>query len=430
MSAGRIYVIGTEFLPWAKATGMAEFGGLLTALSPHCPVTCIMPHYSGMTADASEYPENFSLTPVPLNLPGVQFSGNRIGSDLPEAWEIWNTFAEKSLEILRQEAEPFDLLALDWPTGALVSQLKQGGTRCRRITFTVDLVPPPERPGTHALWRAAVAAADTIHLPSESWINQLRQMPGTEILFNGSARWRCLRYGFDATKYLESRTRLQFSSSVPNSSQRREQKRAVQKANRLNEDPDAMLVIAINRWSADDQKNNRLIGCYAEELLEIRPGMIQLLVGNTSKQYMDPKLRGRFELLEARFPGRLAVGGLDWPTQLPAADLQLMPSRYEPCGLNHAQGMMMGVLPLCSRAGCMGEPPMKDAENAFLFDWDDAAPEASANAYQMAMRRAVDCFFARRGEWDEMVCRTIRSATEYEWKSMVPQYLAMISPPT
>ena len=421
-----VYAVGTEFRPLARATGLAEFGGLLAEIAGRNPtlrVRCLLPRYRGMNAGRVGVPSNLEFLSVGPEVPGVEVTGGRIQGSLPGDHDLWEQFSNEALSVIRSEKQGFGLLALDWPTGRLVATLKQRPYNCAKVTFTVDLVPGVGELA-YELWLEGVASADTVHLPSDSWREHLRHTPHARPLFANEAKLNCIRYGFDATCF--HLKRKEFGYSEHDLGNRRLQKQVIQDYFGLRRDADAMLVIAVNRWSKDDQKNNRLIARYARDFLQLREGQIHLIIGNTSLQYKDERLKKEFLAIAKECHQCLAIGGMKWENLLAGVDLQLLPSRYEPCGLNHCQGMSMGVIPLCSRTGCMGAPPMADGQNAFLFDWDDAASEASSRAYFGALCRAVDRYFSHPYAWQEAVQQTMKAAFEYEWSCVVREYEQMI----
>ncbi|MBU1426485.1 MAG: glycogen synthase GlgA [Gammaproteobacteria bacterium] len=107
----------------------------------------------------------------------------------------------------------------------------------------------------------------------------------------------------------------------------------------------------------------------------------------------EHELERRYQQLAQRYPGRVSVTvrfdeGLSHRI-MAGADIFLMPSRFEPCGLNQLYGMRYGTPPVVRRTGGLADSVI-DAKAAngtgFVFD------EADSNALYKAVLRAIDSF--------------------------------------
>lgn len=141
------------------------------------------------------------------------------------------------------------------------------------------------------------------------------------------------------------------------------------------------------------------------------------------------------EDLARRFPDKLGLR-LEFANELAhrieaGADLFLMPSRYEPCGLNQLYSLRYGTLPVVFQTGGLADTVVDATDanvrektaNGFSFD------EFSADALDATLRRAVDTHHGKPGWWDQMVVRGMsqdwswaKSAAKYE--SLYQQILA------
>ena len=99
------------------------------------------------------------------------------------------------------------------------------------------------------------------------------------------------------------------------------------------------------------------------------------------------------------------------------ADIFLMPSRYEPCGLNQMYSQRYGTPPVAHATGGLIDT-VEDGKTGFLF----ARPEAGALAE--AVRRAIEL---RRdaGRWREMQRRGMQR--DFSWSAAARQYAALYS---
>ena len=93
------------------------------------------------------------------------------------------------------------------------------------------------------------------------------------------------------------------------------------------------------------------------------------------------------------------------------ADMFLMPSRYEPCGLNQMYSLRYGTVPVVRRTGGLADTV--DDTTGFLFD--RFAPDALRAAWELALRAYRDPPFWRRLQLNGM-------ARNYSWDEQARKY--------
>ena len=103
------------------------------------------------------------------------------------------------------------------------------------------------------------------------------------------------------------------------------------------------------------------------------------------------------------------------------SDLFLMPSRYEPCGLNQMYSLRYGTPPLVRRTGGLAdtvEPwnPRARTGTGFLFDAFE--PEA----LRAALRHALECYRDRDG-WRQLMLNGM--ARDFSWERQVERYVEL-----
>ena len=138
----------------------------------------------------------------------------------------------------------------------------------------------------------------------------------------------------------------------------------------------------------------------------------------------QPKYHKLLETLAERFPQRVALR-LEFSNPLAhrieaGADLFLMPSRFEPCGLNQLYSLRYGTVPLVRATGgladtIVGFDPLspQPAANGFVFQ------EYSALALSETLRQATDAY--RRPEiWRTLVAAGM--AQDWSWARSAKQY--------
>jgi starch synthase len=97
---------------------------------------------------------------------------------------------------------------------------------------------------------------------------------------------------------------------------------------------------------------------------------------------------------------------------LGGADMLLMPSLYEPCGLTQMRAQRYGAVPVARAVGGLVDS-IRDGETGFLFD------EYTPAALSQAMLRAVNRY-AERATWRSMMRRAM--AQHFGWERSAAQY--------
>ena len=137
----------------------------------------------------------------------------------------------------------------------------------------------------------------------------------------------------------------------------------------------------------------------------------------------EPALEAAFGAAAAAHPGRVGVL-LDYDEAgahrlIAGADMIVVPSRFEPCGLTQMYGLRYGTVPIVRRVGGLADTVRDVADasgNGFVFD------EADAAALLQAIGRAVE-LFRRRSAWTPLVQRGM--AEDLSWHGPARQYLAL-----
>ena len=98
----------------------------------------------------------------------------------------------------------------------------------------------------------------------------------------------------------------------------------------------------------------------------------------------------------------------------------LMPSRYEPCGLNQIYSMRYGTLPIVRRTGGLADTVVDistgpDTATGFVFD------EASATALTDAVQRALTLYSTNPQEWLKLMHNAM--TRDYSWRQSALAYL-------
>jgi starch synthase len=189
--------------------------------------------------------------------------------------------------------------------------------------------------------------------------------------------------------------------------QRSLNKAALQAQFGLTEHPNAPLLAMVTRM---DQQKGVDIALNALRLVTDRPWQAILL--GTGNRQLEEAARA----LEADFHHRVA-SILRFDAKLSrqiygAADLFLMPSRYEPCGLAQMIAMRYGAIPLARATGGLRDT-IADSRSGFLFT------QASPTMMAASLRRAFNAY-EQPEEWQEM--QRTAMAQDFSWQTSAQQY--------
>ena len=196
-------------------------------------------------------------------------------------------------------------------------------------------------------------------------------------------------------------------------------KQALQRELGLTVDAEAPLFGVVSRLTA--QKGLDLVLTALPALL--RSGA-QLAVQGSG----DPALEAAFTAAAAAHPGQVAVR-IVYNESLAhrvigGADVIMLPSRFEPCGLTQMYGLRYGTLPLVRRVGGLSDTVVDASDEAVRsqratgFSFDAATPAA----LEAAVLRAVQA--KRQSDLWHGLMRTAM-AQDFSWANAARRYLAL-----
>jgi len=164
-----------------------------------------------------------------------------------------------------------------------------------------------------------------------------------------------------------------------------------------------------------DQKGFDLVTGIADELFKMNIQMVVL--GNGEKKYHE-----FFEKLEQKYPDKLKVY-LKFDDKLAhlieaGADIFLMPSRFEPCGLNQMYSLKYGTVPVVREVGGLADTVVDYNEDTgegtgFVFK------EYTRTALMEAITRAVDLYSNRR-LWFKIIKTGMKQ--DFSWDIAAAKY--------
>lgn len=192
-------------------------------------------------------------------------------------------------------------------------------------------------------------------------------------------------------------------------------KACLQKEMGLPERPDVPMIGIISRLVA--HKGFDLVEAVFDELLWNSDVQVVVL-GSGEKEYED-----FFRAMQAKYPEKLSLRLGFYPDLAKkiyaGADIFLMPSKSEPCGLAQMQALRYGTIPIVRETGGLRDSITDSGDNAgngFTF--------ASYNAHDMlhTIYRALEGYANAEG-W--AILRKRAMECDYSWKSAAGEYIKM-----
>ncbi len=184
-------------------------------------------------------------------------------------------------------------------------------------------------------------------------------------------------------------------------------------------DKDKMLIGVVSRLT--DQKGFDLVAYKLEELCQSE---VQLVVLGTG----DEKYENLFRHYAWKYPDKVSAqiyfSNAMSHKIYAAADVFLMPSRFEPCGLSQLISMRYGTLPLVRETGGLKDTVIPYNEytgegTGFSF--------ANYNADEMlkVIWYAMDVYYNHRGAWNKLMDNAM--SADYSWNVSADKYIQMYS---
>ncbi|MDP6439494.1 MAG: glycogen synthase GlgA [Candidatus Brocadiia bacterium] len=202
-------------------------------------------------------------------------------------------------------------------------------------------------------------------------------------------------------------------------------KRALQEVFELPLDQSVPVIGLIGRLV--DQKGFDLVVAAMEELMARQVQLVFLAAGQPAYHEMLTQLR-------ERYPARIGVR-LDFDDALAhqieaGSDMFLMPSRFEPCGLNQLYSMKYGTVPVVSETGGLADTVVEcpDTGTGFLFAATSAQKALAAGGGPIAggeMVRAIDralkLYRDDADAWRALMLRGM--AQDWSWGRSAQEYV-------
>lgn len=470
----RILMVSTEAAPFAKAGGMADAVAALSAQlsrSGH-DVRIVMPRYYGIRRDTLyRLPSPFRVFVGDTHVDTAVYEGRLPNSevvvyfiDYEELYGrdgIYGTPAQAFADNLRRFTllshaavqigerigwTPEILHAHDWPA-SLVPVLSRTTERAHRGYATVLTIhnlgyqgtfPVSSFPQTGLRWsqlqetgllhndeinmlRAGILHADMVTTVSPRYAKEIRTprfgFSLDPILSARADRLVGILNGVDYTLWNPERDpNLEANYTVETIALKDRVKTGLQAELGLTVSAETPLIGMVTRLVSHKGLEELVTpgyGALAEILSEL-PVQVAVLGSG------DPAYEYELRTLAARFPNLVAVIGFDdrLAHRIEAgADFFLMPSRYEPCGLNQMYSLRYGTIPIVTCTGGLADSvhDIDEAGGTGLV-MERPCPEELASA----LRRAVSIWQEDRGRID--AARRTAMRERFTWEAAAGGY--------
>jgi len=464
-----ILMVASEALPFAKTGGLADVVGALPAALVRLghAVDVVMPRYRGMPEGegSRRFPVALGALVAPAEAASVRHEGVRFvlidhagyfdrehlygvgGHDYPDNPERFAFLCKAAVEWIRHSGIPYDVLhAHDWQTGLLPLFVSRSDSALRRLPTVLTIHNLAYQGVFDASWLPRLGLGwDLMRLEAMEFWGRISYLKAgivfSRLLTTVSPRYaseiQTREFGFGFDGILRARAadlvgilngidydqwdpaadpNLPVPFDASNLNGKEAAKRKVLETfgfPRTDEVFRRPLVGMISRLV--DQKGFDLLAALADDLPRL--GASVVLLGTGERRYEDLWLA-----LTARHPGmiRARIGFDEGLAHLieGGADLFLMPSRFEPCGLNQMYSLRYGTLPLVRATGGLFDTvrnfdPRTGEGTGFTFD--EYSPQALLNTLRWALG-----VYADRDVWR----RLQRSAMtqDHSWAASAREY--------
>lgn len=159
-----------------------------------------------------------------------------------------------------------------------------------------------------------------------------------------------------------------------------------------------------------DQKGFDLVFEIIDDLL--KTGVYFAVLGTGKTEYEE-----RLKTIEEKYPNQAAVF-IDFNIPLShyiesASDIFLMPSRFEPCGLNQLYSLKYGTIPVVRNTGGLADT-VKDGKTGFVFS------SYSPEEFFSTLNKAINTYKTEPEKWGKMIENAMKD--DWSWEKAAKKY--------
>jgi starch synthase len=163
------------------------------------------------------------------------------------------------------------------------------------------------------------------------------------------------------------------------------------------------------------------IDIFAGMVDELMQKEVLVLALGTGEPYYENLFRTLGERYPQRFSARITYDVTLAHKIIAGADMLLMPSRYEPCGLNQIYSLLYGTVPVVRATGGLDDTVEEwnpETNSGTGFKFHSYAP----HDYAAAIDRALSVF-PDKSQWQQLMRNGMQK--NYSWKAPAAQYIAL-----
>jgi starch synthase len=461
---GKILFCSSEVAPYAKTGGLADVAGALPSALRSKGIDCesVMPYY-GSIKDKGIKPEHVTDLLFPMGY-GLATAGiyrhehvffiendehflrsslyTYQNNDFPDNLERFAFFSRACVELACYLSA--DILHInDWQTALVSAYLKALEIKGISTLFTIHnlayqgnfdtslwpllLLPRDyyspwcmEYFGRINIMKAGIVLSDAVSTVSRSYAREI-QTPEFGVGLDGllrsvSERLYGITNGIDIDEWNPATDRLLPANfHTGDMVGKKKCKSELKKHFGLEEKVDAPVFGLVSRLVS--QKGIDLV---AEVIPEIA-GNAHMVILGSGEEWLQNRLRS----LASSYPGRIGlhIGFSESLAHLIEAgsDFFLMPSRFEPCGLNQLISLRYGTIPIVTNVGGLADTVAGVGENSLpngiRVTFPDYASLLGAAAY------AIEIYKSSRPFLEEMIGNSMK--TNVSWDSPANEYFEL-----
>jgi len=468
----KILFASSEVFPFAKTGGLADVSSGLPLALDHLghDVRVIMPAYKSIVDNAKKYDirlntiKPFSGRLLEGHLPrskvkiwfvdlpelfyrngGPYLATN--GIDWPDNAERFNTFAKVVTQISNDAFglnwKPDLVHSNDWQTALVPAYLSQQESRPATVftihnmaylgLFPLDTIELLDMPQEWNTWeqlefhkqlsfmKGGLVFSDQINTVSPTYAKQIctaKYAYGLEGLLQH--RKNALSGILNGVNYAQwnpnKDTHIVKNYSLKTLENKSENKTALQNEFGLPQNIDTPLIGLIGRMV--EQKGFDL-------LIDVLPSVLQKNVQFVVLGSGDANLENQFIQIANAYPEKISVKvGFDESLSHlieAGADMFLMPSRFEPCGLNQFYSLKYGTIPLVSSTGGLADSVENITSNSILnktatgFTFADSSTIELENAIHSALQT-----YQNKDLWNALMTNAMKM--DFSWSKSAQNY--------
>jgi starch synthase len=467
----RILFVASEALPYAKTGGLADVIEALprALVKLGHDVAVLLPKYRGVKANSVILPSMTIPQGTRLRFPAIANGGTHRGvryfflddpfyfdrdgiygdrnREYPDNAERFTEFSRAAIELAKQIWRPDLIHCHDWQTAMVPVLLRSSygddpAVRDIPVVFTVHNIGYHGIFPKEALERAGIPAG-VFHPGGIEFFGNVNFLKGglvfSDYLTTVSPKYaeeiQTSEFGFGLEGVIRTRSEhlvgilngVDYSTWSPEKDTLTPMKYSVKdlagklvckealldEFKLLKDNLHRPVMGIVSRFA--DQKGFDLIARIAPDLLE--EDLLLAVLGTGERKYEE-----MFRALASDFPGRVGAV-IAYDNRLAhlmeaGADMFLMPSRYEPCGLNQIYSLRYGTVPVVRATGGLDDTieafdPEHGNGTGFKF------VEYTGAALMEAIRQALH-FYSDEGVWKRIQLNGM--AKDYSWNTSAAEY--------